>query len=718
MAVLIFCGKLVLSTGLLYVYYYLFLRNKRFHHYNRFYLLAVTLFSLVIPFINIPIYLFTGNQQHSNIIQTLKVITASGWEEPVIVYARQNIWGTLLNVQNLLWFIYLAGFISGMFLLIRSIFYINGLKKKYRYETVDQLKIYNTSEPGTPFSFFKSIFWDKEISFTDKQGQQIFRHEMFHVKEKHSADILLLEILCCSCWFNPFFHLIKKELKAIHEFLADEYAVSANNRYEYAELLVLHAINHKAPAITHPFFHNQIKRRITMITQSNLVRRSGYISRIMALPLLLILVSAFAVKLTSKSSYAINSHRASKNITVVIDAGHGGVFTGAHNTGLAEKDINLEIAQKIKQLSDEYNVNVVLTRNNDNLVGSATNLKEDLQNRVEITNDAKADAFISIHVNQATEKISSRTGFQAYISRRKSDPKSSQLASTILTSLKNVYAVDDIIQQRDEGIMVVDKSNCPSVLLECGYINNEKDAAFITDKNNQEKIARNILEGIVKYSNASLPGPASVMDVIMQKIKGDTISAQEVSELNVSDVKSVNADMTKTTGIIYFKNGDKKYFNIKEVNDYYSANKIEDYLKNYRANVNMQDSVVDIIFHKDTTPASGANARAIIFTKVEFEAVYPGGNDAWPKYLFKTLKYPQKAIDKEIQGTVIVQFIVDATGKISDVKTISGPAELKAESIRVVKESGVWIPATDHGVKVRAYKRQPITYKMERQGGV
>jgi TonB family protein len=716
MAVLIFCGKLLLSTGLLFGYYYLFLRNKRFHHYNRFYLLAAVLISLIIPVINIPVDIFWANQQHSTLIRTLKVINVNGWEEPVTIYAHQNFWSKWMSIQNGLYFIYLAGLVTGLIILIRTIFYISRLKKKYPYETFDQLKIYNTIEPGTPFSFFRSIFWDKKISIDDSHGQQIFRHELFHVKEKHSADILLMEILCCAGWFNPFFHLIKKEIKAIHEFLADEYAASASNRYAYAELLVLHAISHKAPSVAHPFFHTQIKRRITMITQSNLVRRSGYISRIMALPLLFILVSAFAVKLTSKPSLIFSSHRASKNTTVVIDAGHGGVFPGANNIGMAEKDITLDISQKIKQLSGEYNVNVVLTRNNDKLVGNATNLREDLQNRVEITNNAKADAFISIHVNQATEKNTSRTGFQTYVSRRRNDPKSSQLASTILTSLKNTYAVDEIIQQRDEGIMVIDKSNCPSILLECGYINNEKDEAFITNAGNQEKVARSILEGIIQYSNAQSADKISFEKITQVNFITDTISAEELSKLNVDDVRSVNADMTKTFGTVYLKNGLRKRFNIREVNDYYKAHDIEP-LKNHLASVNMKDSVVDIVFINDTVPAHAnkVKGKEAIFSKVETEAEYPGGQDGWRNYLFKTLRYPQVAQDKEIMGTVIVQFIVDENGKVSDVKTVSGPKVLLAESIRVIKESGTWTSALQNGRKVKAYKKQPITYKLERQ---
>jgi protein TonB len=101
------------------------------------------------------------------------------------------------------------------------------------------------------------------------------------------------------------------------------------------------------------------------------------------------------------------------------------------------------------------------------------------------------------------------------------------------------------------------------------------------------------------------------------------------------------------------------------------------------------------------------------FTKVEIESEYPGGASAWQRYLNKNLRYPQDAIDNEIQGTVVVQFIVDKAGAVSDVEAISGPNELRAEAVRVIKKSGTWTPAVQNGRQVKSYKKQPITFRLE-----
>lgn len=102
------------------------------------------------------------------------------------------------------------------------------------------------------------------------------------------------------------------------------------------------------------------------------------------------------------------------------------------------------------------------------------------------------------------------------------------------------------------------------------------------------------------------------------------------------------------------------------------------------------------------------------FTKVEIESEYPGGLSAWIAFLNRNLanNYPQPAIDNEIQGTVVIQFIVDLGGNVSDVTAIDGPKELREAAIAVIEKSGKWIPAVQNGHHVISYKRQPITFKL------
>ena len=541
MSILLYPLKMILAAGLLYGYYWFFLRNRQFHRYNRYFLLIAAVIAVITPFLAIPVYLRPPAEGGVSLTGTLQVISLAGWGEPESGGIAMQNGAHCLTLFNGAALLYAAGVAIGVFAFIKSILYLLRLSRKYPCTYIDGIRFYETTEPGTPFSFFRFIFWHRDIPFSTKQGQQIFRHELFHVKQRHSLDILIMELLCCLGWFNPFFHLIKKELKAIHEFLADEYAItgqspvvhkaqrpkctdiiripaknyiysnslpeykSQNNRLDYAELLVTHAIRQQNAGISHPFSQHEIKRRIMMITSINpLHRNGGYLRRIMILPLLLVLFSAFAVRWMKPADNAIIL-RHLQPMTVVIDAGHGGIDAGAINAqGIPEKKITLELAQKVNELAADYNIKVVLTRNNDELPGKASNIQEGLRNRVEIATINKADLFLSLHVNwnNGNEPVPT-TGFEAYISKRRPDDRGLQLATALLRQLSTVYNTSQAIKQRDEsGILVLDKNNCPAVLLECGFINRPEDLQFITDKAGQEKIARSILEGIVRYREA------------------------------------------------------------------------------------------------------------------------------------------------------------------------------------------------------------------------
>jgi periplasmic protein TonB len=103
-----------------------------------------------------------------------------------------------------------------------------------------------------------------------------------------------------------------------------------------------------------------------------------------------------------------------------------------------------------------------------------------------------------------------------------------------------------------------------------------------------------------------------------------------------------------------------------------------------------------------------------VYENTEIEASYPGGPAVWQRYLYKNFSYPRLAEESKIQGTVVVQFIVDLNGKVSMVKAISGPRELHNEAVTLIKRSGVWVPAVEKGRQVKSYRRMPIVFKIEK----
>jgi N-acetylmuramoyl-L-alanine amidase len=248
--------------------------------------------------------------------------------------------------------------------------------------------------------------------------------------------------------------------------------------------------------------------------------RYGYISRLMILPVCLVLFGSIVLyaQQPENSAPALSVNHSSKPFTVVIDAGHGGMDHGALSIDgkVLEKDLVLAICLKIQQLAPQYNVNVVMTRTTDVLPGNATTVADGLKIRTAMTKQANADAFIAIHVsstNSTDAALNERSGgFECWITKNNEAllPGSKQLGSALLHSIGSLYQTNPVLRQRsNQNLWVLEHNSCPAVLLECGYISNDKDLAYMINAENQEAVAKKILEGIVAYKNQLNEKPAT-----------------------------------------------------------------------------------------------------------------------------------------------------------------------------------------------------------------
>ncbi|HMW66635.1 MAG TPA: M56 family metallopeptidase [Chitinophagaceae bacterium] len=289
---LLYFIQVIISSGILYGFYHFVLRNTLFHKYNRYYLLASVLLSVFVPFLNIPIY-FSGNNHTTNgIVNTIFYFGMDQGKEVVVSINKSMTKVDGFNWSQILLIAYIFITLLAFLRMIVSLIKITNLKRKYPVEKIDSISFYKTNEPGTPFSFFNALFWNNKIELHSPKGQQIFRHEIFHIRQLHTVDVLFLEMVSALFWINPFFHLIKKETKAIHEFLADEFAIQSSDKWQYAELLLMQALQTQH-SIVNPFFHNQIKRRIAMIQNSTTTGKQ-YLRKLLTLPALAIVLALFA----------------------------------------------------------------------------------------------------------------------------------------------------------------------------------------------------------------------------------------------------------------------------------------------------------------------------------------------------------------------------------------------------------------------------------------
>lgn len=215
--------------------------------------------------------------------------------------------------------------------------------------------------------------------------------------------------------------------------------------------------------------------------------------------------SIYEIKVSSED---VMQYMPVTNKVIILDAGHGGIDSGTLNNDktILEKDINLSITHKIRELLESSGAHVILTREDDSSLyvedGNKTTRQkynENLNNRKKIIEESNADMFISIHMNALSgEGASKYYGAQTFYPAGKED--SMQLSEYIQKELKRV--VDETnnreIKATDDLYLLKD-NNIPSVLIECGFLSNEKEAELLTQEEYQDKIAWAIYVGIQNY---------------------------------------------------------------------------------------------------------------------------------------------------------------------------------------------------------------------------
>ena len=546
--VLYYLLKVVICSGLLFSYYWLVLRNKQFHQYNRFYLLGISIISWVVPFIKIGIVRAQISAQPA-IVHLASVVAEgnSSFEQVVVEKSNQFTW------DNLLIAISLAITLFFIIKFVVSLWKVRKLIMRYPIQELMGLSLVMTNVKGTPFSFFNYIFWNTSIDLKSEVGQRILAHEVVHIEENHSFDKLIIELQLVVGWVNPFTWFIRNELYLIHEFIADQHSIENNDAGVLAQLLLASAYPQQQHILTNTFFFSPIKRRIQMLTQSSNPKFS-YFRRLAILPILTATVLLFAFRNDNDNSRPIV--KLEKTYTVVIDAGHGGSDPGATALdGTNEKDMALLIVKKLKSLNNNPNINIVLTRESDKFI-SATE-------RANFSNKEKADLFLSIHMGGSDNVNDNGALYFVPFKFNKHFKESELLANTLLVKMSNIISNGNVTRKKS-GIWVVESVNMPAVLVECGYITNKNDFQIV--KSNQDIIASQLLLGIENYLSS----------------KSKTLPIKN----EVSVTKPVSQDLTQTKNELIESKKDLEEAKeaIRAIDSIDFASKISDLISNLDLN--------------------------------------------------------------------------------------------------------------------------------------
>lgn len=281
-----------ISVALFYIFYELFLKRDTWFRFNRFYLLFGLIFSLILPLLDFSVSNIMVNSQNQfefneylnigSTVSSFEVQTVEAISKPNFVILFYILIGSLFFVR----------FIHQLFKILKTV-------KAYEIIKYRNYKLVLLSNNSSPFSFFNYLFISKN-DYGSIGSNELLLHEIIHAREKHSFDVIILELLLVLQWFNPFIYRYRQAFKEVHEYLADRGVLIKNNDKITYQKLILNQIEKSFNvSLASQFNYSLTKNRIKMMTRIN----SGKLAKfkiLLVLPLIAILLMAFSIDITKE----------------------------------------------------------------------------------------------------------------------------------------------------------------------------------------------------------------------------------------------------------------------------------------------------------------------------------------------------------------------------------------------------------------------------------
>jgi TonB family protein len=644
----------ILSAGMFIIIYRLFVRNTNAYNWNRFYLLSTMVLSLFLPHINISKW-FTIEQP---IIYYGSLINL---DQPITITANQPV----QNAFNLSELIMTGYWVIAIILFLRfgwGILRILELAKNDDYKKSGKLRLYPIQRKTT-FSFFNYIFIQPE-HWEQPSIDYIILHEQAHVKLYHSLDNLMTELLLVFGWFNPFYYVYRSDLHLLHECQADQSVINSGfDKTTYHQLLLNEVSGNLTYIIVNQFSYSLIKRRFKMISKNKQSRLAGF-RILLAIPTTFALLMLFSFTSMDKTKSLLENN-IMKTVRKTINLTPS-VFTKDGETTLQnEKDFNAHYPGGYAAWTELVKQNTNLNLN----IPSNVQGKEFAMIRFFVSeNGTVKDPKVVLSMNDAYDKEALRM-----ISLM---PK---LAPTIkdgkTVSVVYVLPVKLALQQDPQKI---DQDEKPLLKV---------------DKNPEFKGG---YQAMLKYLQANLHYPATAK---IAGIQGTIFVQFVISKTGkISNVKILRG--------IENSCDEEAMRVVKAMPDWTPGE------NNGKPVPVMFQIPVKFQLSQTAAVVEDKNEEKPLLV-VEQNPEFAGGYNGMLKYLKDSLKYPDLAKNSGIQGTVFVQFVVNKTGALSNVKILRGiGGGCDEEAVRVVQAMPKWIPGRQNGIAVPVMFQIPVKFQL------
>ncbi|RMF31843.1 MAG: TonB family protein [Bacteroidetes bacterium] len=276
-----------LIWAVFYLFYLAFLSRETYFEWNRAYLLGTLLFGLVLPLLpEMPAAL---------------PATPTHWLEPVVV-GLGALEGTLTTVPGgapsggagVDWLVvgYLLGAGVSLAAFLRGLWDLRRLRRCSEVRRRFGVEWVLTPRYHLPFTFWRSLFWSREYHLSPEDFRRVVRHELAHIRQGHTFDVLFLEVLRVAFWWNPVIHLYRSALGLQHEYLADREVLRSTRKQPYGHLLLRQSMSGPRFALANNLFPSHLKKRIVMMTR-NQSGKAAWLKLLLVLPLMALLFYSF-----------------------------------------------------------------------------------------------------------------------------------------------------------------------------------------------------------------------------------------------------------------------------------------------------------------------------------------------------------------------------------------------------------------------------------------
>lgn len=656
--------KINVAIALFYAFYRLFFYKDTFFAWRRTALLCFFAVSAAVPLLNIQHWIVQQEPMAAmaDLYATVVLPELTLTPQPETDWQQLTVDGIVITYW-LVAFLLAVRFFAQLVGIFR-------LARRCPTQKIDGTNVHLLPRAEGPFSFFRWIFVCPE-AHTNEELNEILTHERTHARQWHSIDVLVGELACIVCWFNPFAWLMKREIRTNLEYMADEKVLETGHDSRTYQYHLLGLSHHKAAATIYNSFNVlPLKKRIIMMNKRR-TRAIGRTKYLMFLPLAALLMIVSNIEAVARATQKITAE--------VIEA-----VTPAEIPNVQPQPENIApLPQQEKSDKVTYK---------GEIVDEAGNPLSDVQ----IVTDRKFQSITTSTVNDKGEF------------RIETSPEAS---IAFLYKGKDAQILGWGWAGNPETLAKMDSNNMVIVLKPQQVINapTDGDEDVFEVVENMPEFPDEGMPGLMKYLSTNIRYPEAAHKagtqgrVTVQFVVGKDGSIGNVSILRGVD-PALDAEAIRViSGMPKWKPGTQKG---EPVNVKYTVPVM---FRLTPEPVEKIDEMIVVGYRTPNAPVTGE-----VYEVADKMPEFPGGMTGLMQHLSKNIRYPAEAHTNNIQGRVVVSVIINTEGKVTNAQIVQGVApSLDAEALRVTGTMPDWIPGTKDGKPVNVKYTFPVVFRLQ-----